>query len=185
MDLDNCNCNERYKDFVYPPHGHVHTGNLNVVENLELRSIMKFGAKYREQCYIKPDTIFSSVDNSLDEFIKSFAVRCKTDVKHFKSWKELIMKKVQQKMTKLKFRKFSPKVLSNTFVKQYIKQLQERFVIGPVDKASNNFAIICKKFYLSTLCGELGIQSGEIFGNNVYKFMDGYTVETVIENHKK
>ena len=34
--------------FVYKPHGHVHTGNLELIENVPLRNIMKMGAKFRE-----------------------------------------------------------------------------------------------------------------------------------------
>ena len=37
------------------------------------------------------------------------------------------------------------------------KQVHERFVIVPVDKASNNFAIICKTFYINVIMKELGI----------------------------
>merc|ERR1711895_97593 len=36
-------------------------------------------------------------------------------------------------------------------VTEYLKYLQERFVIVPVDKASNNFAIICNTFYIQVL----------------------------------
>ena len=41
-------------------------------------------------------------------------------------------------------------------------------VIVPVDKASNNFAIICKKFYLEVLMKELGFSNGVVAGNDVY-----------------
>ena len=52
----------------------------------------------------------------------------------------------------------------------YIKFLHDRFVIVPVDKASNNFGIVCKKFYLEVIKNELGISNdGNIIGNKVYK----------------
>ena len=42
-------------------------------------------------------------------------------------------------------------------------------MIVPVDKASNNFGIVGKKFYLEVIQKELGISySGNIFGNKVY-----------------
>ena len=185
-DLDNCDCNENYKEFVYSPHGHVHTGNINIVENSELRSIMKFGAKYREQCYIKPQTIVTTINDSLDAFIKSFSARIKTIPSNFKSWKEIIMEKVRYHLrTTKESRQFTRKVLSQTIVKDYIQQFQKRFVLVPVDKAGNNFAVICRRFYISVLCGELGIHTGNIQGNNVYRYMEGYTTQTVVEKHKK
>ena len=55
-------------------------------------------------------------------------------------------------------------------VRQYINYLHDRFVIVPVDKASNNFDIVCKSFYLDVIKNELGISDdGNIIGNTVYK----------------
>ena len=47
-DLLACDCNDKLSQFVYKPHGHVHTGNLELIENVPLRNIMKMGAKFRE-----------------------------------------------------------------------------------------------------------------------------------------
>ena len=59
--------------------------------------------------------------------------------------------------------------------------MNKKFVISPIDKASNNFAIICKKFYLEVIQGELGI-SEKIKGNSVYKPVKGtHTVSKKIE----
>ena len=55
-------------------------------------------------------------------------------------------------------------------VRQYINYLHDRFVIVPVYKASNNFGIVCKSFYLDVIKTELGISDdGNITGNTVYK----------------
>ena len=43
----------------------------------------------------------------------------------------------------------------NTRIKQAIATLQNEFVIVPVDKANNNFAIICQKLYCDVLTREL------------------------------
>ena len=48
-------------------------------------------------------------------------------------------------------------ILNTNNVKDYIYEMHKKFVISPIDKASNNFAIICKKFYLEVIQGELGI----------------------------
>ena len=54
-------------------------------------------------------------------------------------------------------------------VRQYINYLHDRFVIVPVNKASNNFSIVCKSFYLDVI-KKLGISDdGNIIGNTVYK----------------
>ena len=42
-------------------------------------------------------------------------------------------------------------------------------MIVPVDKASNNVGVVCKKFYLEVIQKELGISyNGNIIGNKVY-----------------
>ena len=80
------------------------------------------------------------------------------------------MKKVKFEVNSLSSSQLkSNDIFEQDNVKQYLKKLQDRFVIVPVDKASNNFAIICKKFYIEVLMKELGITSNKITGNNVYK----------------
>ena len=46
----------------------------------------------------------------------------------------------------------------------------KHFVITTVDKASNNFAFICKNFYISKIKEELGIKGGRIEGDDVYAY---------------
>ena len=37
-----------------------------------------------------------------------------------------------------------------------IREMQSDFVVTTIDKASNNFSLVCKKFYLIVLLKELG-----------------------------
>jgi hypothetical protein len=46
----------------------------------------------------------------------------------------------------------------------------DRFVIVPVDKAANNYAVICKKYYISVLKKELGIANLNLNSNSLFKF---------------
>ena len=39
---------------------------------------------------------------------------------------------------------------------QYLKDLHNRYVIVPIDKAANNISIICKRFYVLSLLKEVG-----------------------------
>ena len=57
-------------------------------------------------------------------------------------------------------------ILITNNVKAYLYEMHKKFVISSIDKASNNFAIICKKFNLEVIQGELGI-SEKIKGNSV------------------
>ncbi len=38
---------------------------------------------------------------------------------------------------------------------EHLKELQKKFVFVPTDKASNNIAVVCKKFYVEQSMKEL------------------------------
>ena len=60
--------------------------------------------------------------------------------------------------------------------------IQNHFVITPVDKASNNFAIICKKNFISKIKEELGIRGGRVESNDVYDYCIGSSHQEVVDN---
>ena len=43
-----CYCAE-YEQFIDKNHGHVITGNLNIINNIHIRNIMKKGLNFREK----------------------------------------------------------------------------------------------------------------------------------------
>ena len=46
-----------------------------------------------------------------------------------------------------------PKVIS------YLNILQEQYIMCPIDKAANNIAFLCKKYYVQVLLKELGLSN--------------------------
>ena len=54
---------------------------------------------------------------------------------------------------KIKSKQINP-VLSDPDVKKHLEELNRKFVIPTIDKASNNFAFICRKYYISKLLVE-------------------------------
>ena len=52
-------------------------------------------------------------------------------------------------------------VLKRDDVIEYLKEFQSKFVITLVDKTTNNFAFVCKKFYICSILKELGLWPGE------------------------
>ena len=46
-DLFACDCKDKFPKFVYKPHGHVHTRDIDLIEIISLLNIMKMGAKFR------------------------------------------------------------------------------------------------------------------------------------------
>ena len=59
----------------------------------------------------------------------------------------------------------------------------KHFVITTVNKASNNFAFICKNFYISKIRGiSLGIRGGRIESNDVYAYCRGSSPQEIVDN---
>ena len=52
-------------------------------------------------------------------------------------------------------------VLQQPHIQEHLANLHEKFVIVPIDKASNNVAIVCKKYYAEVLLREVGKIGGE------------------------
>ena len=51
-------------------------------------------------------------------------------------------------------------ILELNSVKECLKELQEKYVFAPADKAANNITVVCKCYYLEVICKELGPWSG-------------------------
>ena len=170
---DTCDCQTKYAPFVYEPHGHVHTGNLEIIENEDLNSVMSMGAKYRLTPSISRFKILSLVEDSIIRLKKKLCRASKTKVACFDMWFDILHKRLKRRCKSLEKSDLeSNDIFEKAHIAEYLKQVHERFVIVPVDKASNNFAIICKTFYINVIMKELGInKKGVITGNNVYKYV--------------
>ena len=50
-----------------------------------------------------------------------------------------------------------------------------------MDKASKNFAFICRKFYIRKIKEELGIRGSRIEGNDVYAYCRGSSSQEIVD----
>ena len=62
--------------------------------------------------------------------------------------------------------------------------MQKKFVLVPTDKASNNIAVICKKFYIEQALKDLGIFADSLSDNGIktYELVDLDT-PSIINRH--
>ena len=81
--------------------------------------------------------------------------------------------------SKITPRKTNP-VLKRDDVKKYLDHLHKHIVLVPVDKASNNIAIICKRFYVEVILKEVGVLGN--IGNLTYCNSEKGVDEIVSEN---
>ena len=57
-------------------------------------------------------------------------------------------------------------MLKQDIVIEYLHELHEKYVLVPIDKAANNTARICKKYYVTVILKEIGILDA---GNETYE----------------
>ena len=87
-------------------------------------------------------------------------------IEAFGEWKAKLLGLLKNRLQKV-FRQFNKNnkndlgcILGRREVVSYLKELHEKYVITLIDKTTNNFAIICKKFYISKLLEEVGRMGG-------------------------
>ena len=97
----------------------------------------------------------------MNDCILKWAQSEEVDVKLFDEWKCKVFEDVKSKVLTLKKteakRARHKSILHSKPVKNYLEKLHQHFVLVPTDKASNNVAIVCKKFYIQQSLKELGI----------------------------
>ena len=71
---------------------------------------------------------------------------------------EKVNKKIEELKNKCRFSRVK-QVLRDPEVVSYLNILQEQYVMCPIDKAANNIAFKCKKYYVQVLLKELGLLS--------------------------
>jgi hypothetical protein len=157
-----CECNCKDSAFRDPYHQHIVTGDLRIIENLKLRKLLSKGPNYRENRTINYSKCLQAVERSLDESCLKYVRKYNLPANSFDLWKRKILEKVR---TKIKILRKQPNqivkpILDDPEVKEYLENLHKHFVIVPIDKASNNFSVICKYFYIKVLVEEVGILNG-------------------------
>ena len=74
--------------------------------------------------------------------------------------------------------------LKDSFIKNSLSELHDRYVITPIDKATGNVAFICKQFYADVLIIELGITiNNEHTQSDTYKLISNTDAKSIITNH--
>ena len=172
-----CPCNSFHDSFVNEHHKHIITGDLSLIKNEQLRSVYKKGPKFREPKSIDFINSRRLIDSALNQFIDKITNAIGINSSYFMDWKQHIMKEVDGKIKKIcqNFRKrSSTSVFLNNDVKKELNYLLTNFVTVPIDKAQNNIAFICKRFYAEVINKELN--------STTYTKVDT-NIENIINNH--
>ena len=134
-------------------HGHILTGDLRIIENEPLRKLIQKGPNFREPHSVNWKRCRNVIEKGLDVCSSRYIAICSNlDNDSLVPWKNEVLHKVDSKIRvlrqKIKFQKTNP-VLKRPDVVDYLRRLHENFVLVPIDKASSNIAIICKRLKMS------------------------------------
>ena len=178
--LPECNCNE--SSFCDPAHGHVVTGNLNIIKNNKLRKLLSKGPNYREPKTLNYNKCFSSIESDLQDMVDKLTNKYTLANNALNAWKITILAKVRNRIDTLKNKKTpqqSKPTLRDPEVVEYLKSIHTQYVLVPIDKAANNIAIVCKRFYIERTINELGMLDTP---SETYKFSDINPNEIINDN---
>jgi len=102
----------------------------------------------------------TAIESALLLTISDLTDKYKLPENSLKEWKDKIMKivakRIEELRNRLKPQQVKP-VLKDSAVVEYLNHIHANFVLVPIDKASNNIAIICKRFYIEKLLNEVGL----------------------------
>ena len=185
-----CACSEdNYKNFIYEHYGHVFTGNLDLVQNEDLRKVMQFGAKFRLDKKVSWDFVQESLEEDFAINMRKLVRKYKVTLDTLRPWYDAIMDKIKVRIRRCKNNKYMTK--NGTTLKSFsvlntaAAGLHSKFIVSTVDKASNNFSFVCKKFYVLVLLEELGFnQDLRPIGNVTYS-PEKFEKEDIVIKHSQ
>ena len=149
---DLCMCS-LFTDFIDDDLGHVVTGNLDIVEDSKLRNFMNRGTNFRPSFIPRFKFIVDNFVKELNLFCLKASYIFNYPYEGFNEWKYSIIASFKDKLNyALKYKYNSEHIdFYDDKIKKAIIKLQELFAVTVVDKAGNNFAIMCKKLYFDLL----------------------------------
>jgi hypothetical protein len=173
-----CDCKDsKFRD---PYHKHIVTGDLRLIENNKLRSLLCKGPNYREALNINWKKFTDEFDDTLTSCVKKWAFSENVDLKVLSEWKVKVWNEVKGKIQFLKKRrKRRRKIIISGTMKSYLQSLQKKYVFVPTDKAGNNIAVVCKKFYI-----ERSMQELSIFKDSKIDELDSATYKMINKDSK-
>ena len=173
-----CECHQ--SPFLNHDHNHIITGNLEIVTDSKLRNLIAKGPKFREPGQFSYEKAKDEILKGIDNCIKSWSNKTGITLDVFRDWKEKIKLKIDDRISVLaQNTQQNFPALKDKNAKKCLSELQEKYVIVPIDKASNNVAFICKRFYALMLCKELGITG---LGSSTYTQVN-QNLDEVIKHH--
>ena len=109
------------------------------------------GPNYREPKTLNYQKCKQTIDSSITSYIDSLSLKYKLPAHEFFAWRSKILEIVQHKIQVLRTKNVpctTKPILRDHGVQEALSEIHSKFVVVPIDKATNNVAIICKRLFL-------------------------------------
>lgn len=179
-----CHCKDT--SFSDSHHGHIISGDLRLIDNNKLRKLFTKGFKFRETKFVTWAVVESSMLQSVKECAVTWCAKWKMSILTLKPWISTVSEKIKNKILSLKGSsayKEVNEVLKSPECTKALEDLHNQFVIVPIDKASSNIALVCKRFYAEVLMKELGLLGQSAC--DTYEKVENRTEKQLIEEDCK
>ena len=142
------------------------------------------GLKFRETKTINLENAKSCILTGLNDCIKDWCNEKGISKSFFSEWTNNIKNKINNIIEVLnnmlhKYKQFD--ALSSPDIRAALENVHKDFVVVPIDKATENIALICKRFSASDIAKELGL------GNNnttdAYISINNPSTDTIINSN--
>ena len=179
--LTTCDCEG--SEFCDPHHGHILTGDLRIIANQKLRKLVARGPNFREAKMIHWGQCKTEISSGLDAYITKVCSNFKDiDAEHLVEWKtkvlELVDADIVRLKNKIKKQRTNP-VLKQPEILDYLNLFHKKYVMTPIDKASSNVSVICKRYYVEVILQEIGILGN---GSETYEKAERSKDEIIDDN---
>jgi hypothetical protein len=158
-----CACNPD-SPFYDPHHKHIVTSDPDIVDDLNLRELLKRGAKYRPNACDDADQSDTvglkklarlSITEVLESYVEGLQNKYQLPQAEFEDFMDLFMTDVDAHLDKLSLDELNTAHLTHPPVsKAAIRTHQGRFILSYVDKSANCVCHVCPKFYLQIIINE-------------------------------
>ena len=177
-----CHCND--SPYIDKNHGHIMTGDLKIIQNSKLRNLFSKGPKYREPKSFDWKKARECINLGVKSCADNWCHKQRKNEVVLIDWVNSVMEEVDRRISVLRSTDNNTviPILKDPDCLSALKQLHSHYVIAPIDKATGNVAIICKRFYAKVLFKELGIC--DLTTNKTYK-QSKAAIKTIINNQKK
>ena len=149
-----CTCSKYPSNYLDNHHKHIITGDLGIIENKELRALMKKVLGYLDQQAPNKNKARISFLSGIDVYINKISRQYSIPIVKFTPWKTELLNVISDKVENINDYKYN-NVLSNKHVREALEEVHKDFVVVQFDKANKNIVLVCKKFYMDILTNEI------------------------------